>query len=134
MLENRLDLEAQLVLRQRHEPRGLGDGPFLPCAAIQPDLRTLVEPNERAVDRLFAHPMRSVRIGEISSDEDQVWPPLIEELPDDAHVFVADRVLAYATRAVKRKIEETGFVPREADRLEPTHRFGFANGTLEIEY
>src|SRR5690606_17028208 len=40
VLEDRLDLETQFLLRERDEPGGLGDGPLLPRAAIQPDLRT----------------------------------------------------------------------------------------------
>ena len=39
VLEDRLDLEPQLLLRQRHEHVGLGDRPLLPRAAVEPDLR-----------------------------------------------------------------------------------------------
>jgi hypothetical protein len=38
VLEDRLDLHAQLLLRHRHEPRRLGDRPLLPRAAVQPHL------------------------------------------------------------------------------------------------
>src|SRR5215813_412457 len=41
MLEDRLDLEAELFLRQRHQKRRLVDRPFLPCTAVEPDLRLL---------------------------------------------------------------------------------------------
>src|SRR3954463_709604 len=39
MLEDRLDLEPQLLLRERNEPGGFMDRPLLPGPAIQPDLR-----------------------------------------------------------------------------------------------
>src|ERR671935_1636284 len=38
VLEDRLDLEPQLLLRHRHEPRRLRHRPLLPRAAVEPDL------------------------------------------------------------------------------------------------
>src|SRR5690242_16918648 len=39
MLEDRLNLESQFLLRERHEPGCVVDRPLLPGAAIEPDLR-----------------------------------------------------------------------------------------------
>src|SRR5213593_1729130 len=39
VLEDRLDLESELFLRERHEPRRLVNRPFLPGAPIKPRLR-----------------------------------------------------------------------------------------------
>ena len=38
VLEDRLDLEPQLLLRERHQPRRLGHRPLLPGAAVEPHL------------------------------------------------------------------------------------------------
>src|SRR6185437_8058799 len=138
VLENRLDLESQLLLRQRHEPRGFGKRPLLPGAAIEPDFRrrntardgTLS--GERTIDRLLAHPVRAVRIREIAGNEDQVGLELIEQRADDADVGGAHRILAYLPGSIEWQVEKARIVGRESEDCDAAHRFGLANIALDV--
>ena len=80
VLEDRADLEPQLLLRHRHQEVGLGHRPLLPRAAVEPDLRRLAAVAlERALDRLLAHAVRAVRVGEVAGDQDDLGPQLLEQ-------------------------------------------------------
>src|SRR5687767_6686658 len=133
VLEDRLDLELQLILRQRHEPGRFGDRPLLPRATVQPDLRTRRETGQRAIDRFLAHAMRAVRIRQIAGHEDQVGTTLVQQLPDDSNVVVADRVFADLAGAVERQVEKPCLAVRETDGLEAAYGFCFADGSLDVE-
>src|SRR4030095_16992654 len=75
MLEDRADLEPELLLGHRHQEVRLGDRPLLPGAAVEPLLgRPPVVARERARYCLVAHAVRAVRIGEIAGDEEEVRP------------------------------------------------------------
>ena len=71
-----------------------------------------------------------MRIGQVTGDEDQVRTPLLEQLPDDGDIVVAYRVLAHATRAIERQVEEPRLTTSQPDRLEPAHGFGLRMARL----
>src|SRR5690348_9171676 len=103
MLEDCLDLESELLLRERHQPRSLMDGPLLPRASIEPDFRLhfAAQLDERPVDRLFAHAMGAMRVGEVTGHEDEIRLHLLEEIADDRDVRGANRILPNLSSLIK---------------------------------
>ncbi len=108
MLEDREDLETQLVLRERYQHVRLADRPFLPSAAVVPEHRRFAGIlRERFVHRLQTHAVRAVRIGEVACCEDVCRPVLLQQLERDAHVFRTDGVLLHLARLVERQVQES---------------------------
>ena len=138
MLEDGLDLQPQLFLGERHEPRRLVNRPLLPRPAIQPDLgtrarsRLAVQLFDGRVDRFLAHAMRAVRIRQIAGHEDLTGLHLSQQLADDLHVGGPDRVLAHLARLIERKIEEACRGLGETHRLEAAHRLGLPDDALDV--
>ena len=136
MLEDRLDLEPELLLRERDQPGGLGHGPFLPGTAVQPHLGPPAarrdEIAERALDRLLAHPVGTVWIGQVAGDEDEVGRHLFEQRPHDGDVRGADRRLLDRPGLVERQVEETRGAIVEPEGPDSRHRFSFPDQPLDL--
>src|SRR5690606_17250428 len=80
MAEDRHDLTPELLSGEGDEDIGFGDRPLLPGAAIVPGLRRLAAVLlECQLDRLLAHPVRAMGVGEVAGDEDQIRAVLLEE-------------------------------------------------------
>src|SRR5216117_352090 len=122
------DLRVQLVLRQRNENVRFGERPFLPGAAIQPDLGLLpLIARERLLDRRLARAVGAVRVREIAGDEHEIGPRLFDQAQHDRDILVTQRPLPHLARPVKRQIEEPRGAGRNADRCQRRDRFRFAN-------
>src|SRR5580765_5089804 len=107
VLEDGADLDPQLFFGHGHEEIGLSDRPLLPRAAVEPHLRARrLHARERLVDRLLAHAVGAVRIGEIAGDQDQVGALGLEQLERDLHVARADRVLPHLAGLVEGEVQE----------------------------
>src|SRR5687768_14056927 len=120
MLEDRLDLEPEFLLRKWYQPRRFMDGPLLPGSAIQPDFGLLLHMLERAVDCFLAHPVRPMRIGQVAGDENLARPHLLQQLTDDLDVRRTDGILPDLARLIERQVEEPRGGARETDGLEST--------------
>src|SRR5258708_2270005 len=133
MLEDCLDLESQLLLSHRNQPRGLGDTPLLPRTAIQPDLgarnRDLLE---RAVDRFLAHPVRAMRIREISGDEDDLRADLFQQRAHDGDVGGTNGILAHLAGLIERQVEKTSVLSPEAHDLESRDGLALSADALAV--
>src|SRR5688500_4977754 len=107
MLEDRLDLQAQLFLRKRDQPGRFVDGPLLPGATVEPGLGLLLHLGQGPVDGFLAHTVRAVRIREIARDEDVGGLDLVDEVANDLDVRRTYGILLDLSRLVERQIEET---------------------------
>src|SRR5204863_2104423 len=87
---------------------------------------------ERAIDCLFAHAVRAVRIREVAGDEGVLCPDVFEHRADDRNVLWPDRVLANLARLIERQIEKARRRARETDGFDPTHRFRFPYDALDV--
>src|SRR5690348_1777627 len=76
--------------------------------------------------------MSSVWIGEIAGDEDVLRPDLFEQRADDADILRPDSILPNFARLIERQVEEACRAPWQPDRLDPAHRFGFANDAFDV--
>ena len=133
VLEDRLDLEPELLLRERHQPGGLGDRPLLPRAAVQPYLGPPAARRhvlgERPIDGLLAHPVGTVRIGEVAGDEHQMRVDLRRSSATIAHVRRPDRALR--TFPSDRRGDSGTARPRlEPEGADAGHRLGLADDPL----
>src|SRR5207249_3182056 len=132
MLEDRADLEPQLLLRERDQQVGFGHRPFLPRATVIPDLgRFAPVALERPVDRFLAHAMGAVGIGEVARHQDDLGPLLLEQLQDDLHVTLPDRILAHLAGLVEGQIQETGLLGAYAQGLDRRDRLDLPDAALE---
>src|SRR5262249_21306732 len=135
VLEDRADLEPQLLLGQRHQDVRLGDRPFLPGAAVEPHLGRLARiARERLVDRLLAHAMGPVRVREIAGDEHDLGPLLVQEPEDDLDVAIADGVLAHLAGLVEGQVEEPRLLLTEPQGSDRGQRLDLADPLLEQEH
>ena len=108
VLEDRLDLEPQLLLATA-APARWPRSPATPARRrdrARPPGGVPGISRERPVDRLLAHAVGAVRIGEVAGDEDQVGADLLEQRAHDGHVGGADRVLPHLAGLVERQVEE----------------------------
>ena len=120
VLEDRLDLEPQLFLRQRHEPRGFVDRPLLPRAAIEPDFRACGNDSSASARSIASLHMRCVPCGSDRSPATKIMSGLnlLEQRAHDLHVRRPDRILVHLAGLVERQVEEARGAPRQADGLD----------------
>ena len=78
--------------------------------------------------------MRPVRIGKIAGDQQQVGTLRLQQRAHDCHVSGADRVLPHGAGSIEREVEKAGVGAAKAQRLDATHRLGFADDPLDVLY
>ena len=139
MLEDRLDLERQLFLRQRYEGCRFRYRPLLPCAAIEPDFRTFggcciltVHFDDRGVDRFLAHAVRAMWIGKVAGDKNDFRLQFAQQIGDDAHVGGTDRILAHLACLIKRQVEKARVAARESHDFNAAYRFRLADDAFDV--
>src|SRR5882672_8292562 len=136
VLEDRADLPPQLLLGEGDEDVGVRDRPFLPRAAVIPDVgrRLSLVSLERALHRFVAHAVGSVRIGEIGGDEHDVRPHFLEELLDDLDVTGGDGILPDLAGLVEGKVEESRLIRPEVQRPDRRQGFHLADPALQHQH
>src|ERR1019366_10072159 len=105
MLEDRLDLAPQLVLRQRYKYISFLYVPLLPRSAIVPYLRLLSGIfRKSALNCLETHAVSSVRVAQIARNENVRRPSLLDQREGFGDVLRTDWILPRFSGLVKRKI------------------------------
>jgi hypothetical protein len=87
---------------------------------------------EGTIDRLLAHPMGAVRVGEIARHEHQVRIHLAQEVGDDLHIRRPDRILAHLAGLIEREIQKPRRSGLETQREDTGHRLGLPDDPLEV--
>src|SRR5688500_6516434 len=85
-----------------------------------------------AINRLLAHAMRAMRVREVSGDEDQLGPNLLEQVAYDGDVGGPDGILAHLPRLVKGQVQEARRRRGEAQRLDAADGFCLTNNALDV--
>ena len=78
--------------------------------------------------------MCSVRIGQITRNENQRGPVLLEKLESDANVLGSDWILPDLSCLIERQVKEARLVAIHSERLDTGDGLRFANSALDILY
>ncbi len=108
--EDRGPLEQQVAGAQRHRDFDFVQFLFLPRPAIEQHLGARtglgLDLVQGAKDRLGAHAVRAMRIGQVASHVELRGLHALDKLANDPHVFVGDRFLGDGAGAIERQVEE----------------------------
>ena len=122
---------------ERHDALDLVRLPFLPGAAVQPDLEVLAllaHGTHRLEDRLGADPVRAVRVGQLAGDVDLRRLQRFSRADDVVDVLRMDRRLGDGAGAVETQVHELQLLRRHAAGQRRRPGLGLADQLLDLQH
>src|SRR5262245_303685 len=136
MAEDRLLLALQVAGTQGHDALDLVRLPFLPGAAVEPDLKLLPLATRLAdgvEDGVGADAVRAVRVGQLAGNVDLRGLEALQEADNVLNVLRMDRRFGDGAGAIKAQVHEFELLGRDAARKGAGAGLGLADQLLDVE-